>query len=102
LTTTIPNPILRSILDATSMLIFSIAPGIPEDYIAYLGSGSTAVVIPNGVVTVTATPTMTSTTMDDGSTWYSVRDGVAWLWYNDIAGTVYRCANSAALGTFIS
>jgi hypothetical protein len=100
--TTLPGLVVQNILTATSMFIFSIAPGIPSDYIAYLGSGSSPVIIPNGVVTVTATPAMNTQTMDDGSTWYSMRDGVAWLWYNDITATVYRCANSAALGTFIS
>ena len=95
--------VLDAILGATSMLIFHIATGATTSTIAFAGMGTTAIEIPKtAVITVTGTPAMNTQTMDDGSTWYSVRDGVAWLWYNDITGTVYRCANSAALGTFIS
>jgi hypothetical protein len=41
--------------------------------------------------------------MDDGETWYSIRDTPSsWMFYGDQSGIVRRLAASATLGAFIS
>ena len=95
--------ILDAILGATSMLIFCVANGATTDAIQFAGLGNTQIDIPNtGVVTVAGTPAMNTQTMDDGSTWYSTRNGgINWYCYTT-AGYVFTLTNSAALGAFIS
>ena len=95
--------VLDAILGATSMLIFHIATGATTSTIALAGMGTTAIETPKtAVITVTGTPAMNTQTMDDGSTWYSTRNGgVNWYCYTT-AGYVFTLTNSAALGAFIS
>ena len=96
------NAVLDSIASTTAIDVFCIsdAGAGAAASIAFLG-GTTDV--PSDAVTIAATPTMNTQTMDDGDTWYSIRGATTqWYFYSATAGTVRALADSTVLGAFIS
>lgn len=96
--TFIPGPVTTAILTNANMFVFCVTAGTIAE-VAYSGGSS---MLPDAVMTVVATPSMNTQMMDSGATWYSIRSGTAWLWYDDITGQVSTLADSTALGAFIS
>ncbi len=96
----IPFGILNAILTASTLLVFCVATDGTTVQLAF--DGGFAASIPDGAVTVSATPAMDVTVLPSGPTWYSVRSGVAWLWYDNTLGSVQKITNSTTLGAFIS
>lgn len=103
---TVPNYavsglVLDAIIGTTSVLCFCTA----DD-----GTNSTLLtfknqmfVIPTAATSVVSTPAMNTSTLDDGETWYSIRDGGSgWYFYGDQGGLVRHLAVSAPLGIFIT
>ncbi len=95
----IPGEITTAIITGATMYVFCVSAGATAT-IAILGNGS--VQMTDAVMTVVATPAMDISTGPNGTTWYSIRDGVAWYWYDFITGQVSYIADSTVLGAFIS
>ncbi len=96
----IPFGILNAILTASTLLVFCVATDGTTVELAY--DGGSAASIPDGAVTVSATPAMNTQSLVSGEIWYSVRSGTKWLWYSASSGVVQSVANSTTLGAFIS
>ena len=96
----IPFGILNAILTASTLLVFCVATDGTTVELAY--DGGSAASIPDGAVTVSATPAMNTQSRVSGEIWYSVRSGTKWLWYSASSGVVQSVANSTTLGAFIS
>lgn len=93
------SQVLAAAVNATTLLAFCLASDAFTTSIAYLGGTA---VVPSGALTITGTPSMDTTVMDDGETWYSVRSGTEWQFYGSSSGIVRALANSTTLGAFIS
>ena len=96
----IPFGILNAILTASTLLVFCVATDGTTVELAY--DGGSAASIPDGAVTVSATPAMNTQSLVSGEIWYSVRSGTKWLWYSASSGVVQSVANSTTLGAVIS
>ena len=96
----IPFGILNAILTASTLLVFCVATDGTTVELAY--DGGSAASIPDGAVTVSATPAMNTQSLVSGEIWYSVRSGTKWLWYSASSGVVQSVANSTTLGAFVS
>lgn len=95
----IPFGVLGPILTASSLLAICTATDGTTVSLAY--RGGQALTIPDAACIVVATPPM-DTTVVGAATWYSIRNGVEWLWYDDLLGQVNYLADSTSLGAFIS
>lgn len=82
----------------TAMRVFCIDDSGPLT-LAYAGG---TVILDASVIAKDSAITMDITNMDDGDTWYSIRNGTEWLYYSYIKGQVYTLADSTTLGAFIS
>jgi len=94
--------VVDSIIAAVPVLVFC-----SNDF----GPGSTAILvhlggvayIPSDAITLSSTPAMNVSVMDDGETWYSVRDTPSsWMYYGSTSGLVRRMTVSGPLGMFIT
>lgn len=98
--TTIPGEITLSMLLGTQMYVFCVAAGVPQDVIAILGNNFVSMI--DAVMTVVSTPAMNLSTGPNGATWYSIRVGNEWYWYDSITGVVSYVADGTVLGGFIA
>ena len=96
---TIPGEVTTAIITGATMYVFCVASGVTAT-IAFLGNGS--VQMTDAVMTVISTPAMNTSTGPGGATWYSIRDGNEWYWYDTITGVVSYVADGTILGGFIS
>lgn len=97
-----PPFINDAIIAGTPVLVFCISDAGAGNAanLAFLGGEAT---IPSDGITLSSIPTMDTTVMDNGETWYSVRTGGgAWLFYGDQSGVVRSLAVPTTLGAFIS
>lgn len=95
----IPSTIVDAIVGASTIYCFCTADNGTYSTLVY--KGGTAY-IPTAAINVLLTPTMDTTVMDDGETWYSVRAGTAWQFYGTSSGVVKTLAAPTTLGAFIS
>jgi len=95
----LPTGILNAILSAATILVFCASTDGTTVQLAY--DGGFAPSIPDGACTVISTPAMNTLALPSGANWYSVRSGVAWLWYDDVLGAVQKITDSTTLGAFI-
>jgi hypothetical protein len=97
----IPAAIVDAIVNATDVYCFCLADDGTHSTLAFKGG---VAIVPDAAITVSATPLMNTTVMDDGETWYSVRGPslvAEWFFYGTQSGVVRTLADPTTLGAFI-
>jgi len=96
----VPGIVLDSIIASTSQYCFCLSDNGTNARLV-LSSGAEAIV-PSTALSVAATPTMNTTMLDSGETWYSTRGAAGeWFFYSDRMGMM-GLTNPITLGGFIS
>lgn len=97
----IPGEIVDAIINTTVVPCFCINDNGTNSTIKTRNNAD--IILPTAALNISSTPTMNTTVMDDGETWYSIRlsDGT-WLYYGDQSGLVKALAVPNALGVFIT
>lgn len=104
---TIVGHIVDRILLGTLTYVFcvddSVMGGAYAQIAYYAGTSFGMTTLPKAVMTIVGTPTMDTTTMDDGNVLYSIRDSAtAWVYYDTNANAVRKLSAPATLGAFLS
>ena len=90
-----------AICNGTPIKVYCVDDSGPVTIATY---GAATLTVDESVLTIIAT-LLSDTTINvagSGDTWVSIRDGVAWYWWSDVAGTIFTLADSTTLGAFIS
>lgn len=90
---------MDALIAGSTMFAFCVSIDATYTEIAYLGG---TVVVPNACLSFVSNPAMDTSAMEDGETWYSVRQGASWMYYGSSSGIVRKLAISNPLGVFIT
>lgn len=100
---TIQSTIGAKILAAAALYVFCVddSGGVNATIAFDAGTAVGYMSIPQACVTIVSTPTMDTTMLVDGTTWYSIRTGTgAWLFYD--GGSIRSLTVPGTLSTFLS
>lgn len=98
----LPGRVAAAIIADTSLLLYVIAVD-GEGNLRLIGENVGEFVVPSATIAAETLATKFDTTLSDGAGWCSVRGGDgAWLFYDNVTGTVRKLSDPDALAGFLA